>query len=698
MSPEDKGKRSVGQYYLMEKIAQGGMAEIYKGLSYDLHGLKKTVVIKKILPHIAASKEFIDSLIDEAKIAVTLSHGNIAQTYDLGKVGDDYFMVMEYVEGKSLSLIHKRCLAAGKLIPIPYLCYFISEVLSGLDYMHRRTDEKGRPLHIIHRDISPQNLIITYSGTLKIIDFGIAKAAIKIGSTDSGVLKGKFSYMSPEQARGDPIDHRSDIFSLGVIFHEMLTGKRLFKTDDTRETLRNVRRAKVEPPSAFRGDLPDEIDRIVMKALSKDRRHRHAFASDMRDDLLKFLSSSYPEFQSSEAGDFVRDLFKDELSKVSEEEEMKTPHLIIDSTSSALTDESQFEDTGHIRTPIDMKDYLLEEEDVPETAAEEPSLKPFPELAVVEELSLEKAPKIQWSALFLKRKVPIFFASLGIIFLLISIVSSFNLWKRAPAGGDIAKSEILVTTDPPDSRISIGGKLIGSGSPITINDIKSGEENEITVEREGYVPQTQKIKLKEGEFKSIDIKLTKATSTKCTVIVSSTPPGATIFLDDVETQHRTPATLNNIDVDKRHVLGLFLQGYRYWSRDFQAHTGETQNFDVQLARNFGSLTIDSSPNGALVMLDGTPAGQTPFIRDNIEPQTVYRVEVWLEGYEPHTDEIQIEAGKKRELHVTLKKAPLIPQQMQQPAPSPAPAQPMGPAPIEETPEPPAGAPSGEPKL
>ena len=674
MSPDEKPKANVGQYYLMEKIAQGGMAEIYKGLSYDLHGLKKTVVIKKILPHIAASKEFIDSLIDEAKIAVSLSHGNIAQTYDLGKVGDDYFMVMEYVEGKSLSLIHKRCLASGKLIPIQYLCHFICEVLSGLDYMHRRTDDNGRPLHIIHRDISPQNVIVTYSGTLKIIDFGIAKAAIKIGTTDSGILKGKFSYMSPEQARGDQIDHRSDIFSLGIIFHEMLTGKRLFKTDDARETLRNVRRAKVEPPSAFRGDLPDELDRIIMKALSKDRRHRYAFASDMRDDLLKFLSTAYPDFKPSDSGDFVRELFRDEISKPSEDDEMKTPHLIIDRTNSALTDDSQFEVTGHAMAPVDMKEFLLEEEELPEQTSSEAPEKPLPELAVIEEISEKAAPRMQWSRV-LKRNVAIFFSVLGIAFLAYSIISSFRLWKSEPAAIEAGNAELLVTTDPADAKIILDGKLIGTGSPITIDKIDPGREHEIRTEKEGFTAQTQKIKLRDGEFKTLEITLTKATFTKSTVIVSSTPPGAAIYLDDVETRHRTPATLSNIETNKRHTIGLFLNGYRYWSRDFTAHEGETLNFDVQLPMNYGTLYIESAPNGALVMLNGIPAGQTPFTKENIEPQTIYRIEVWLEGYESHVEEVQIEAGKKRELHMTLKKGPEIPKE-------PLPGEPIGPAPVE----------------
>ncbi|MBI2974705.1 MAG: serine/threonine protein kinase, partial [Deltaproteobacteria bacterium] len=210
----------LGQYFLQEKIAQGGMAEIYKGIASDIHGIKKTVVIKKILPHIAANKEFVDMLVSEAKIAVQLNHGNIAQIYDLGRAGSDYFMVMEFVDGKSLSQIHKRCLKNGELIPIKYICYLISEVANGLDYMHHKADSAGKPLGIVHRDISPQNLIVSYSGNVKIIDFGIAKAAFKIDGTETGILKGKFAYMSPEQARGENIDDRSDIFSLGVILHE----------------------------------------------------------------------------------------------------------------------------------------------------------------------------------------------------------------------------------------------------------------------------------------------------------------------------------------------------------------------------------------------------------------------------------------------------------------------------------------------
>src|SRR3989338_643889 len=260
-----------GQYFLDEKIAQGGMAEIFKGHTQTEHGFGKTVVIKKILPHIAANPEFIEMLVDEAKIAVLLSQGNIAQIYDLGKVGKDYFIVMEYVDGKSVSQIMRRAHTMGKIIPVDVACYIAAEIASGLDYMHRKTDESGNPLFIIHRDISPQNIIIASAGTVKMIDFGIAKAKTKISTTDSGVVKGKFAYMSPEHTVGEKLDYRTDIFSLGIILFEMTTGQRLFKGTNNADTIRKVKRCKVPTPSAFREEIPHELDKIILKALKRNR-------------------------------------------------------------------------------------------------------------------------------------------------------------------------------------------------------------------------------------------------------------------------------------------------------------------------------------------------------------------------------------------------------------------------------------------
>lgn len=674
--PPKHSQGQVGQYYLMEKIAQGGMAEIFKGLSYDVHGLKKTVCIKKILPQLSASKEFIDSLIDEAKLAVKLVHGNIAQTYDLGKVGDDYFMVMEYVDGRSLSQIHKKCQANGELIPIPCLLSFIGEVASGLNYMHRRADERGAPLHVVHRDISPQNIMVSYSGTVKIIDFGIAKAVFKVGSTDSGILKGKFAYMSPEQAHGDAIDHRSDIFSLGIILHEMLTGKRLFKGEDSRQTIRNVRRAKVDPPSLVRPDIPEELDRIVIKALAKDRRYRYPFASEMHDDLVKFLSATAPDFKPSDVAAFLEGLFRHERGRPDKlEADARTPHLIIDRSNSALADDSQFEATGAARAPTDMGEYMLEEPTTARTAsatadAEEASEAPLPDeihpawppeapADTDAEEGSASPPTGAIGRTTLHRALRAFLYAIvagAILIIALGLVRKFASPPPDPERST-AFAGAMVITDPPDATVALDGKIVGQGSPVTLRKVTADQDHALRVSREGYLSQEQPLRLNAGEFTSLSITLRRSGAATASIEILSSPPGAKIFVDDRETSATTPSTIPTISADQEHTIGLSLAGHRFWSRTVRLKPGETKSFDVNLARNFGALSIHSSPEKALVMIDGIPVGQTPVTREDLEPDRIYRVEVWLEGHQPIAQEIKAVAGRKEELHLTL-----IPQQ------------------------------------
>ena len=304
--------RPFGHYFILEKIAQGGMAEIFKGLTYDFSGLKKFIVIKRILPHIAANREFIHMLIDEAKIAVRLNHGNIAQTFDLGKVADDYFIVMEFVDGRTISQIFKKSVALKESIPIPMATYMVSEICHGLDYIHRRTDEHGDPLGIVHCDISPQNVIVGSSGTVKIVDFGVAKAVSKLSERDRGILKGKFAYMSPEQTEGVYVDARSDLFSTGAVLWELLTGRRLFKKKTNSETIDAVNTMTIYPPSAYRNEIPSELDEIVMKALARDPNQRYPGAHELSLALTKFNLKHFPEFKPAEIGGVISRLFEDE--------------------------------------------------------------------------------------------------------------------------------------------------------------------------------------------------------------------------------------------------------------------------------------------------------------------------------------------------------------------------------------------------
>jgi serine/threonine protein kinase len=267
------------------------MAEVFKAKAFGVEGFERLVALKRILPNIAEDEEFIAMFIDEAKISVQLQHANIAQIFDLGKVEDSFFIALEYVNGKDLRAIFDRSRQRGEVMPISQSAYIVMQVCEGLDYAHNKRDAQGRELHLIHRDISPQNVLIGYDGEIKLIDFGIAKAAGKASKTQAGILKGKFGYMSPEQVRGLPIDRRSDVFAVGIVLYELLTSERLFVGESDFSTLEKVRNVEILPPSSYNRKIPPELERIALKALAKDPEDRYQNAIDLHDDLQAFLYS-----------------------------------------------------------------------------------------------------------------------------------------------------------------------------------------------------------------------------------------------------------------------------------------------------------------------------------------------------------------------------------------------------------------------
>ena len=243
-----------GKYLLLEKMAAGGMAELYRAKTIGVQGLEKLIAIKKILPHLAKEKELTGSFIDEAKLAALLNHQDIVKIYDFGSMEDSYFISMEFLFGKDLRALFGKAKEKGRPLSIEYALYVMSRVCSGLDYAHKLKDFQGKPLNIIHGDISPQNVFVTYEGDVKILDFGIAKAASQSTITQYGMIKGKVAYMSPEQAAGKPVDRRSDIFSTGILLYEAVTGTRMFTGESTcrywrgsgRRSTRRLSRSHVE--------------------------------------------------------------------------------------------------------------------------------------------------------------------------------------------------------------------------------------------------------------------------------------------------------------------------------------------------------------------------------------------------------------------------------------------------------------------
>ncbi len=306
----------MGKYLLMERLATGGMAEVYRARAQGAGGFEKQVAIKRILPSYSQNDEFRKMFEYEARLSSMLTHANIVQIFDFNKFGETYLLAMEYVDGKNLRQFVNKCRKVGVQFPVEFSVFVVNEVCKGLEYAHgKRDDLTGKMLNIIHRDMSPQNIMLSYEGAVKIVDFGIAKAKDRVDETRSGVIKGKFGYMSPEQANGQSVDHRTDIFSTGIILWELLTGRRLFAAESDLATLRMIQECVITPPSKINPRVPADLEKIVMKVLSKDLKLRYTSAGDLHRHLLEFLSKHAPTFTQREVSGILHKAFADEISK-----------------------------------------------------------------------------------------------------------------------------------------------------------------------------------------------------------------------------------------------------------------------------------------------------------------------------------------------------------------------------------------------
>src|SRR5215470_7898583 len=322
-----------GKYDLLERINVGGMAEVFRAKAYGVEGFERLVAVKRILPNIAEDKDFITMFVDEAKIAVQLNHANVAQIFDLGVVDGSYFIALEHVHGRDLRAIFERCRHQGEPMPVAQACFVIMKLCEGLDYAHNKRDSMGRDMNLVHRDVSPQNILVSFDGEIKIIDFGIAKAAGKAGKTQQGILKGKFGYMSPEQVRGLPIDRRSDIFSTGIVLYELLTNERLFVGESDFSTLEKVRNVEILPPSTYNRKIPDELERIVLKALSKDADDRYQNAIDLHDELQAFVYTAGEFYSRKDLAAWMKKTFskeiEEETAKLEQYRQLKPPAEVV---------------------------------------------------------------------------------------------------------------------------------------------------------------------------------------------------------------------------------------------------------------------------------------------------------------------------------------------------------------------------------
>ncbi len=322
------------------------MAELFVARATGIAGFEKLVALKQILPHLACNSEFLEMFLDEARLAATLHHPNIAQVYDIGCEGGSYFFTLEYVRGHDIRQIVLASRRARVDLPMAHMLAIIRGACAGLHYAHEKTDASGSSLNIVHRDVSPGNVLITYDGCVKIIDFGVAKAMSRQTETQSGIIKGKVSYMSPEQCRGEPLDRRSDVFALGILLYELTTRSRLFRGESEYATMRAVNKADVPPPRSRCPDYPHELQEIVLKALAGSREERYATAEALQLDLERFSRDRSLWVSTVELARYMREMFPEEWAACSAPESNLDPPRF---TDAAPHDGSQ----GSAQTPTD---------------------------------------------------------------------------------------------------------------------------------------------------------------------------------------------------------------------------------------------------------------------------------------------------------------------------------------------------------
>lgn len=680
--------KPFGKYFLIDKLATGGMAEIYKAKTFGAEGFEKLMAIKRILPHCSADKEFVDMLVDEAKLSVLLSHTNIVQVYDLGKVGDDYFISMEFINGVNLREILNRLKDHPEDFTEELVVYIISEVCKGLDYAHSKKDTDGKSLNIVHRDISPQNILISFEGEVKIVDFGIAKAAMNISHTMAGVLKGKISYMSPEQALGKPIDRKTDIFSTGLMFYELLTGEKLFKGDTQFEVLKKIRTTRLNEKH-FPETVSDPVKKILAKSLAYSVKDRYDTAGDMQIDLTRYLYTTYADFTPRKLANLMKKLFASEIEtkKAQEKEEA----AVEPQTQSVMVSANKQQEIVHRQdtgmqgqggegkqaTQTFMESFVSGRE--AEGPAAEPSITrtghataleeeitPTGELMAEAPARAKKAPRPPKGKKPGRRKLLYPIAALLLV--------GAGLWgyfktdlfnfMRPPPPEPLITSTIQIQSQPEGAQVLLNDSETSLVTPATLPNIPVGKPQKISLKLAKHKEWTKTITLLDQN--PVMLQPTLEVIPVSSIHVVSTPPGAKVFLDGKDTEKVTPTTLEDLPLSETYSLKLELEKHRPVEEKITLYSIEPVQFEKKLEEiKYGSVKVTSNPSGATILLDNNNTGKaTPATLGDLEVGKRYAIRLSRNGYQDITRSLEIQDEGVATLSETLKKIEEKPKETQ----------------------------------
>mgnify|MGYP006280052589 CR=1 FL=1 len=656
--------QQFGKYQLIERLAIGGMAEIYRAKTTGIGGFEKVLVIKKLHDRLSQDDEFIEMMVDEAKIAVRLNHPNIAKVFDLGRIQTQYFIAMEYIEGPDLSRVLGRVEERGDLLPVPAVLFIGAECCSGLHYAHTRRDAQGRPMNIVHRDVSPPNIMLSVEGEVKIVDFGIAKARKRVQKTRHGIIKGKFHYMAPEQAQGNRVDQRTDVFSIGIVLYEMLTGRNPYDGTDENDLLDAVRLAEIPPLRKHRRTLDPELDNIIMQALQRNPEKRYRSAAEFDRALTGYRERKCDPFERRRLSELTRNMWSsmegaagvfaepnDVTGRMSPVDFQAGESSVIYAPGEghALNQEAEFvpdepggENPFDEEVPTQIWDGGDDDQN-PNTRNERPSNSP-PSLPESMLPSNEfDSPADQGRPLppppddntSIETPTPQFEGSSEVNRNSEFIPSTPAELEPTPEPTPEEKSK---KAERPKSFDDLVARLEEAGidrrvqlyvgvalSMMLITGVGLGM---VTMFSSG---DTENIEAQKEQSAAAAPAESKGSAGKdsVTVSVDSRPSNASVRVDG-KLEGKTPISLDSLEVGRTYEITVEQDGYRTERREFTPD-GEKETLSIDLKKADGVLRISTYPTDAEIELNGETVGYSPVTVTKLERDREHDLEAHLEG-------------------------------------------------------------------
>ncbi|MFP4600612.1 MAG: protein kinase domain-containing protein, partial [Persicimonas sp.] len=664
-------QQTFGKYELIEKIGEGGMAEVFLARQRgDVAGFEKSVALKRIFPHLTDREDLVVMFLDEARIAAQLNHPNIVQVYDLGNVDDTLYIAMEYVDGRDLRHICEVGIERENFVSKPMAARIVAEAAAGLHYAHTSTDDQGNPRNIVHRDVSPQNILVSMEGQVKVGDFGVAKAEDRLGKTRSGQRKGKLSYMSPEQFEADKVDARSDVYTLGIVLYETTVRTRLFRGKSDFETMNLIANAKVTPPSQVRPEFPADLEAIIMKALSKEPEDRFQSAHEFQVALEDWLHEHNQRVGRVEVTAYMRELFPEGARSAANSPQPTSQPAGTSKAAQSAPKHAQAPGSGRPpgggppggRPPGGRPSAGGPAANRPPGAGGPPGQAGRPPKQAQQPQQALGEPQADggWEiddepVDLGNRRVKIF-AALGAVAALVVVgIVLYNLENReaylasdedrakARALAEAAEAEIEIpdspdfvdvelATEPDSAFVVINGKRAEAKTPGRF-ELVAGESNDVVFYHPQYPPERITVDGESGaapeavEFEPFDTEPETGT-----LVIKSDPSGGIVYVNG-ERLGAAPQTVEDLPATFDHHVEVRKTGRWSFAGFFQLVPGEKNAFQVPLhtkeetsRRQYVELTVDAVPKGSTVRIDGETTGVSP-LSSNEDRNTLVSVDM-----------------------------------------------------------------------